>query len=309
MILEEMITAVIGETKRKLEDFCRGIDETSPLSPESYVKISNALKESLAAGGIAGLCSFLKSHDTTEEKIEVNGQRLYRKPSSIKEYLSPFGVMDLERNVYQANTGGKVFIPIDVYWGMLDQFATSDVRDAILFGSSDLSPVTLEALLKRTSFFHPSHTAIENIINKTGEFLEGNEDELLEQVRNTEELSAEIEVIVESLDGANVRLREPGVKKGRPVENPGKDNSKKTASCFKNAMVGSISFYGKLDPKINERDRIKATYASRMPEDKALTFKNDFEVESKYWQGQIDESIIRMTVTDGALGIWTYLDK
>ena len=108
---------------------------------------------------------------------------------------------------------------------------------------------------------------------------------------------------------ANVRLREPGVKKGRPVENPGKDNSKETASCFKNAMVGSISFYGELDPETNECDRVKATYVAHMPEERALTFKNDFEEESKYWQEQIDEAIIRMALTDGALGIWTYLEN
>ncbi len=309
MILDNMISAVITETKQNLINFCKGIDENLPLSPENYMTISNGLKESLAAGGIAGLRTFLESHDTNEDKVLVKGQTLYRKPSSIKEYLSPFGVMDLERNVYQANTGGKAFIPIDVRWGMVDQFATSDVRDAILFGSSDLSPVGMEAFFKRASLFHPSHTAIENIINKTGEFLEENENELMEQVRNTEELSGETEVIVESIDGANVRLREPGVKKGRPVENPGKDNSKETASCFKNAMVGSISFYGELDPDTNERDRVKATYVAHMPEEKALTFKNDFEAESKYWQEQMDKSIIRMTLTDGALGIWSYLEN
>ena len=309
MRLDNMISAIITETKQKLIIFCKGIDENSPLSPENYLTISNGLKESLAAGGIAGLRTFLKSHDSTEDKVLLNGQTLYRKPSSIKEYLSPFGIMNLERNVYQRNKGEKVFIPIDVQWGMVDQFATSDVRDAILFGSSDLSPVTAEAFFKRSSLFHPSHTAIENIINKAGDFLEENGNNLIEQVRTTEKLSEETRVIVESIDGANVRLREPGVKKGRPVENPGKDNSKETASCFKNAMVGSISFYGELDPETSERKRVKASYTARMPEDRALTFKNDFEAESKYWQKHMDESIIRMTLTDGALGIWTYLEN
>ena len=127
---------------------------------------------------------------------------------------------------------------------MVEQFATSDVRDAILFGSSDLSARGAEAFFKRVSLFHPSHTAIENIINETGEFLQVNGNELMRQVRKDAALPDETEVMAESLDGANIRLREFGVKKGRPVENPGKDNSKATASCFKNAMVGSISSYG-----------------------------------------------------------------
>ena len=227
--------------------FCKGIDENLPLSPENYLTISNGLKESLAADGIAGLRTFLESHDTNEDKALVNGQTLYRKPSSIKEYLSPFGVMDLERNVYQANTGGKAFIPVDVQWGMVDQFATSDVRDAILFGSSDLSPVAMEAFFKRASLFHPSHTAIENIINKTGEFLEENENEFMEQIRNTEELSGETKVLVESIDGANVRLREPGVKKGRQLKIREKIILKKRLPVLRMPWLDRFPFYGELD--------------------------------------------------------------
>ena len=189
---------------------------------------------------------------------------------------------------------------------MVDQFATSDVRDALLFGASDLTPRTAEAFFKKACLFHPSHTAIENIINETGEFLLGNGAKIMDELRKDEDLPTGTKVVVESLDGANVRLRESGVKKGRPVENPGKDNSKMTASCFKNAMAGSIFLFGEKND-VNERNRLKSVYLARMPEKNALQFKMDLEAESRHWQAQINPSITRMTVTDGALGIWNYL--
>lgn len=308
MSLKNVISAVITEVKQKLTNFCKNVDENAALTPELYLSMSTGLKDSLAAGGIAGLRTFLESHDLRTDKLEINGETFYRKAPSSKEFLSPFGVMDLSRNVFQSNKGGKAFIPLDRNWGMVDEFATSDVRDAILFGSSDLSPCTAEKLFKKISLFHPSHTAIENIINEAGELINSYGASVLEEVRCEEELPKETQVLVESLDGANLRLREAGIKKGRPVENPGKDDCRSTASCFKNAMVGSIFCYGNLDDDTRERVRLKSIYVARMPEEKALRFKSDLEDESSYWRKQIDSSIIRMTVTDGALGIWKYLD-
>jgi hypothetical protein len=73
-------------------------------------------------------------------------------------------------------------------------------------------------------------------------------------------------------------------------------------------MVGTVSFYGEIEADTQERKRLKSTYVARMPEDKAGTFKAEFEAESRGWQTHLDEAIIRMTVTDGAPGIWSYLD-
>jgi hypothetical protein len=308
MPFETMIASVITEIKQKLMDFCNDLDESSPLTPELSLKICTGLKSSLAAGGIAGLKTFLEDYDIKYDKVVVNGQTLYCKQSSIKTYLTAFGNMELKRNVFQANKGGKAFIPIDAKWGMMNQFATSDVRDALLFGASDLSPRTAEIFFKKACLFHPSHTAIENIINETGEFLSVNETDIMTELRDNERLPVGTEIIVESLDGANVRLREAGLRNGRPVENPGKDDSKMAASCFKNAMVGSLTFHGELNEN-NQRNRLQSIYLAKMPEKNALEFKTDLEAESRHWQAQMNPSITRMTITDGAIGIWHYLDN
>ena len=188
MAFDNVITAVMIEIKQKLTDFCKSLDESSPLSPELSVSFSSGLKTSLAAGGVAGLRTFLEAFDNTADKLEIGDDTFYRKPPSSKNFLTPFGIMELSRNVFQTNRGGKTFIPLDRKWGMVNQFATTDVRDVILFGSSDLSPRVAGTFFKKASLFHPSHTAIENIINETGEFLHENGAEILEQVRNNEGL-------------------------------------------------------------------------------------------------------------------------
>ena len=55
MSLKNVITAVMTEIKQKLTDFCKDVDEDATLTPELYLSISTGLKDSLAAGGIAGL--------------------------------------------------------------------------------------------------------------------------------------------------------------------------------------------------------------------------------------------------------------
>ena len=90
MSLKNVITAVMTEIKQKLTDFCKDVDEDATLTPELYLSISTGLKDSLAAGGIAGLRTFLESQDLRDDKLEVDGETFYRKRPSLKEFLTPF---------------------------------------------------------------------------------------------------------------------------------------------------------------------------------------------------------------------------
>ena len=121
--------------KQKLTDFCKKLDGNSALSPEISFSITTGLKDSLATGGVAGLRAFLESYDLNDDKLELSGEIFYRKVPSSKNFLTVFGVMDLSRNVFQSNNAGKTFIPLDTNWVMVNEFATPDVRDVILFGS------------------------------------------------------------------------------------------------------------------------------------------------------------------------------
>ena len=42
--------------------------------------------------------------------------------------MTPFGKMKLSRNLFQADEGGSSYVPLDVMWGMVGEFATVEVR-------------------------------------------------------------------------------------------------------------------------------------------------------------------------------------
>ena len=79
---------------------------------------------------------------------------------SSKNYLTPFGVIDVERNVYQSHEGRESLIPLDEKWCMAGEFATCEVRESILWSVAHLTPGETASMLKKCALFHPSPTAI-----------------------------------------------------------------------------------------------------------------------------------------------------
>ena len=62
-------------------------------------------------------------------------------------------------------------------------------------------------------------------------------------------------------------LSEPGKKQGRPNERPHEDAVRNTLSptSYKNAVVGSVSFYGEVPAEKMSPQRLASRDAARMP--------------------------------------------
>jgi len=133
---------------------------------------------------------------------------------------------------------------------------------------------------------------------------------VLTEIRAEETISAETRVLCASMDGVNVLLSEPGKKKGRPNERPHEGTSRETPSptSYKNAMVGSVSFYGEVPEGKTSPKRLLSRYAARMPEDRAPTLKAKFERELQQAESRLGDDVVRIALCDGARGLWTYLD-
>jgi len=146
--------------------------------------------------------------------------------------------MVLSRSLYQTDAGGECYVPLDVAWGMVGQFATVEVREAVLFAVAQLTPREVEALLEKCAPFHPSSAAVHAMTQEMGQWLEAH-PELPEEIRGEEESPAGTRVLVAGLDGVNVLLAEPGPKRGRPAERPqgAAEAGEASPTCYKNAMV------------------------------------------------------------------------
>jgi hypothetical protein len=111
------------------------------------------------------------------------------------------------------------------------------------------------------------------------------------------------------LDGVNVLLHEPGVKRGRPLERPGPEVASVQPTSYKNAMVGSISFYGDVPQGRDCPQRLASRYVARMPEDKALTFKQQFEAELVAAQERLPAAAGKLLLLDGHRALWNYVEQ
>ena len=258
---------------------------------------------------------WLLQHECQDDSIIKNGKTYRYKMDAEKEFLTRFGHLVIPRRLYQQDSGGEVYVPLDEAWNMVRQFASVDVRDKLLYLSALLSPGDTVACLDKVATFSCSKTAIQNIIDEMGEVLEEHGDELLDAVRAEEELPAtKIRVMAASLDGVNVRLNMPGPKKGRPTERP-KDAasmSRETASCYKNAMVGVVSLYGDVPenqgPNDRTPERLQGRVIARMPEEKFPTFREKIETEIRQTMERLPDDVVKILLNDGGTNIWNYTD-
>lgn len=282
----------------------------SDVTPDKAEEVNRLFGDAMSAGWTEGLRTWLATAETDAETVEVDGVTYRYKLDSEKEFLTPGGMIELSRRVYQPDAGGPCYVPLDAAWGMEGQFATVEVRDAALYAVALGTSREAETLLTKCSLFRPSATAIKRMAKQMGQWLEGQEDEVLTEIRAEEPIPKEARVLCASMDGVNVLLSEPGKKMGRPNERPHEGESRESVSptCYKNAMVGSVSFYGEVPEGKTSPKRLASRYAARMPEDRAPTLKAKFERELQQTESRLGDDVVRIALCDGARGLWTYLD-
>lgn len=303
MNLHNTIRVAIKEFKQNLEDFCQNRD-FSRLSPRNALEFSECLKSSLAATGRIAFKTFLEDFEVTGNSINKDNISYRFDKESSKAYLTPFGEIDISRRLYKSAQSKSSFVPLDEKWGMVGEYATLEVRESICFSCGLITPEETSALLKKSALFNPSSTAIKHIVSKTGEFSEENKGEINSIIRKEEKIPEKTEVASISLDGVNVLLNEPGKRKGRKIHRPklGYQNNDKTS--FRNAMVGSVSFYTKKD---GVPERIESRYVSQMPEPNFLTFKSHFEDEVKSVFERLPGTVKKVLIVDAHHSIRGYL--
>jgi len=307
MSLDNILNAAIDSFKQTLNSFCQNNEKVlDNMDSDSFALMTKALMEAAKQAGRTGLYKYLKEKDTVVANMFHNETTYRFKGTSSKELLTLFGTITIDRAMYyNEKDGGCYYFPIDEAISIQkNDFATLEVREMILFATSSCVPSELNALLKKCSLCNPSTTAIQNIINKDGELIEEYSKQLSTNVFQTVEIPQETRAIIASLDGANLLLREDGVKKGRKNIRPVERKNQSTSTSYHNAMVGAVSFYG-IDTE-KKPERLESLYIARMPQEKTITFKEDFERMVTLIEDKCNEQTIPVTkvlLTDAHLMI------
>ena len=311
MNINEIIDSAGEVFKRKVMEKCEEMSlKGRELSPDLAEKFTAGLAESLRVTGIAALKDFVENYDEKMgNQIEKKEKKYYWKIKSEKRFLTSLGEIKIERNIYQSEDG-ECYVPVDEKWGMQKEFATLEVREMILYMLAHLTPQETKEHLEKWGWFKASETAIKNIAKEIGYFISYRRDKIEDLIREKREIDKETRVLVASIDGTNVLINEPGRKKGRPLERPkDKQQNKKSPSSYKNAMVGSVSFYGEVPEEKKSPQRLSSHYIARMPEDKFPKLKQQLENELSDIELHLKGNVKKIVLCDGARSIWNYVDN
>jgi len=309
--LKRMVSAVMSEIKQKLQDFCKK-REYEELTAEMAAYVSKSLQDATLSAAREGYRTFLESYDIEKYAIQVDDTTYRWKFLSPKEIMFVFVLIEISRHLYQPDRGGESYIPLDEMWDMEGKYATPEVRDAALFTPSHVTPSETAKILKKCVTFPLSATAIQSMAERTVRFIESYEKKSNAAIRLEEEIPCQTKSMVVIMDGVNVLLREPGpYKKGRPKEKPDLQSKEKEEepTSYRNAMVGSITFYGEVPPEKKTSERLTTLYVSQMPKERAITFKQRFEDEVKEVEKKGGAGCIRLALCDGSRSLWKYIDS
>jgi len=185
-----------------------------------------------------------------------------------------------------------------------------DVKEIVLFSCAHNTPEETAQIIKKCSLFELHPTTIKRTVESAGAFIEEHKENIKDSVNQAVSKQDKTgDVAVCSLDGVNVLLSEAGKKKGRPMERPVKD-SPATASAYRNAMCGSVSYYKTVE--INGKpstERESSRYIARMPEKRYGIFKAEFEEQVRGIGRQRILPKVKILVTDAHKSIMGYLEK
>ncbi len=311
MIIDTMINEAIQEFKLNLTRLCEDKAEVA-LTLESAHAITQAIQQTLSETGKKAFQVYLESKEEYQDVVVAQGDTFRYKYDSEKNFQTLWGLMPLRRRIYQNASDSKTFVPLDNAWGMEDQFMTIEAREAVAFSCAYVTPEETHELLKKSALFHPHPTQIKRCLEAIAAQVANERIAVDARIRAPENAPEGVRVLVASMDGVNVLLNEPAqesAKRGRPAERPVIGDSQASSTCYRNAMVGTVSLYGAVPEGQKKPKRLSCHYTSHMPEANAITFKQKFEAELAHAERQMSSDIIRVLLCDGARSIWKYADN
>jgi hypothetical protein len=176
-----------------------------------------------------------------------------------------------------------------------------------------MTPEEATQLFGKCALFKHSTTALQHEIKNAGKIIEANSSALISDVATSSKIPEATKVFVASLDGTNVMLRESGTRMGAKIKRPvTEDKIDDNKTCYKNAMVGTVSFYELRKKDEKHPNRLGTLQIGRMPEDKSIKFKEEYEHLLRQTLDNAENTIgtvQKILLLDGARSLWNYAQE
>lgn len=235
------------------------------------------IQQALNAAGMLASQSLLKNFDTDGSPIKIGGINMTSKGQVLKEYNTPYGLVKIERHVYQTSAGGETFCPLDKDARIIGS-ATPKLAKMVSHKYSRNSVDEVKTDLESNHGRSISREHIQHIAETIGTIAIAKEENWTYTIP---QLDTPVDIISIGLDGTTMLMREHG---------------------YRQAMVGTIALYNK------DGERRHSIYIGATPEYGKEKFLKRMEVAIEDIK-KLYPKAKYVGVADGAKDNWKFLDK
>jgi hypothetical protein len=242
------------------------------------MEMEETIQEATNAVGCCATEQALKRFDTDGSPIRVGEIKLTARARDAKDYQSPYGVVRVERYVYQSWRGGRIDCPLE-HQARIIRGATPRFASQISHKYAQLNAGAVQRDLQQNH----GRTVAKSYIQHVGEWV-GNIATAKEEDWEyaMPKLSAGISAVVVSLDGAMIPMAD--------------------SEGYREAMVGTLSFYDV------EGARQHTIYLAAAPEYGKQDFSQRLAREIARAKRHYPEARY-LGIADGAPSNWSFLEQ
>lgn len=241
----------------------------------SMIEMENRVLDAVNEVGCIATEEALKRFDTNGMPLIKEGIKWTSRNKDAKKYQTPFGVVNIERHVYQTSKGGKVFCPLEEGARTI-YAATPKFAQQLSYKYSQGNANAVCSDLRENHNRTIAKSTVQNIANWVGSIASAQEEHWEYALPKLDEA---ITTIVFSLDGAYLLMAQEG---------------------YREAMVGNISLYN------CEGERQHTLYFAAAPEYGKAAFKTRYKVEIQRLKIQYPDALY-LGIADGAKDNWSFL--
>jgi hypothetical protein len=244
----------------------------------SLLEMEGAIQEAANAVGCCVTEEALKRFDADGSPIRLGEVKLTARGRDRKEYQTPYGVVEVERYVYQTSRGGRIYCPLE-HQARIVRGATPFFASQISHKYAQLNARAVQTDLEQNHGRKVARSYLQNVAEWVGDIAMAKEEDWEYEMPA---LERPIETVAVSLDGAMIPM----------VDSPG----------YREAMVGTLSFY---DP---QGERQHTIYLGAAPEYGKIEFNQRLEREIARAKQRFPDAQY-LGIADGATSNWRFLEQ
>lgn len=243
----------------------------------SLLEVEERIQEAVNAIGTEATGAAIAQFDSDGSPVMTGDIKWTVRNRSPKVYQTPYGTIEVERNVYQNSRGGKTLIPLESAARII-RSSTPRFAKQVTHKYARMNAGEVSADLKENHGRQISRNALQRLSDSVGAIAQLKEESWHYQ---TPEMDKPVKTVLCSLDGAYLLTVNDG---------------------WREAMVGTLSLYDA------EGERQHTTYFGAAPEHGKAEFLRRYEQELAHIRS-LYPAADYVGTADGAETNWTFLKQ